>query len=100
MLVKTALYNIIKNHTVISYDGLWTAFQYTDKKSNGKVWDMYSDKPAKHHLTSLLLLLTSVETIVPRAIAITVSIRFPRAWFNDASPCIPTCFTFTLPMVM
>ncbi len=26
-----------------SYDALWTAFQTTDKKANGKVWDMYSN---------------------------------------------------------
>jgi len=43
--LKTALHNIIKNHTQISYNGLWTAYQKTDKKPNGKVWDMYSDIP-------------------------------------------------------
>ncbi|MEI7982643.1 MAG: endonuclease, partial [Bacteroidota bacterium] len=43
--LKTALYNIIKGHTSKSYDYLWTAFQTTDKKANGKVWDMYSDIP-------------------------------------------------------
>ncbi len=41
--LKTALYNIIKGHTVISYDGLWTAYQTTDVRSDGKVWDMYSN---------------------------------------------------------
>ena len=43
--LKNALYLIIKDHTALSYDALWTAFQYTDKKTNGKVWDMYSDIP-------------------------------------------------------
>ncbi len=43
--LKTALHNIIDDHTVKSYDYLWTAFQTTDDKSNGKVWDMYSDVP-------------------------------------------------------
>ncbi len=41
--LKTALYNIIKGHTAISYTGLWTAFQTTDKRPDGKVWDMYSN---------------------------------------------------------
>ena len=41
--LKTALYNIIKGHTSVSYDYLWTAFQTTDKKTNGKVWDVYSN---------------------------------------------------------
>jgi endonuclease I len=39
------LHNIIKNHNEISYSGLWDAFYYTDRKSNNKVWDMYSDVP-------------------------------------------------------
>jgi len=41
--LKTALFNIIKGHTVLSYDDLWTAFRYTDDRPNGKVWDMYSN---------------------------------------------------------
>jgi len=43
--LQTALHNIIKNHNDISYSALWNAFENTDKKSNGKVWDMYSDVP-------------------------------------------------------
>ena len=30
-------------YSSLGYDGLWGAFKTTDKKSNGKVWDMYSD---------------------------------------------------------
>ncbi|NVO01346.1 MAG: endonuclease [Bacteroidetes bacterium] len=44
--LKAALHNIIKNHTVVSYAGLWTAYSTTDKKANGYVWDMYSDIPS------------------------------------------------------
>ncbi|MEP7027220.1 MAG: endonuclease [Candidatus Eisenbacteria bacterium] len=43
--LRIALHNIIKNHTVGSYSGALTAFQTTDVKPNGKVWDMYSDIP-------------------------------------------------------
>ncbi|KAF0194344.1 MAG: endonuclease I [Bacteroidetes bacterium] len=43
--LKTALHRIIRNHQVISYTGLWTAFYTTDDKSSGKVWDVYSDIP-------------------------------------------------------
>lgn len=41
--LKTALFGIIKNHSTVSYSGLWGAFKKSDKKANGKVWDMYSD---------------------------------------------------------
>jgi len=95
--LKTALYNIIKDHTVKSYDYLWTAYQTTDKKANGKVWDMYSDVPGgtppyeytfgtnqcgnysgenscynREHNT--LLVLTNVAIIQERTRVITVSI--------------------------
>lgn len=43
--LKTALFNIIKGHTVKSYAYLWTSFSTTDDKPNGTVWDMYSDIP-------------------------------------------------------
>lgn len=42
--LKTAMFNIISKHSSLSYDGLWTAFKTTDKREDGKVWDMYSDK--------------------------------------------------------
>lgn len=43
--LKTALYHIINDHTVITYSGLWQAFLITDNKPNGTVWDIYSDIP-------------------------------------------------------
>ena len=30
-------------HSSVGYTGLWTAFETTDKKADGKVWDMYSN---------------------------------------------------------
>ena len=32
-----------EGYSSLGYDGLWTAYQYTDLRDNGKVWDMYSD---------------------------------------------------------
>jgi endonuclease I len=44
--LRTALHSIIKTHTTVSYSELWTSFQSTDiRPDNGKVWDMYSDRP-------------------------------------------------------
>ena len=42
--LKTALCGIIYNRTERTYKQLWTDFQTTDVKENGKVWDMYSNK--------------------------------------------------------
>ncbi len=42
--LKTQLYNIIKDHTSVSYTpGVWNAFYTTDVRSDGKVWDTYSN---------------------------------------------------------
>ena len=30
-------------YSSLGYDGLWSAYRYTDLRDNGKVWDMYSD---------------------------------------------------------
>ena len=43
--LKAKLHTIIKNDSHTSYSGLWSAYQQTDKKPNGKVWDIYSDRP-------------------------------------------------------
>ena len=44
-ILKTALYNIIKGHTVGTYSDLWTSFYTTDNKGGNDVWDIYSDIP-------------------------------------------------------
>ena len=41
--LKTALYNIITTHTNIGYDGLYDAYQKTDKRADGKLRDWYSN---------------------------------------------------------
>ena len=41
--LKTALCGIIYNRTEKTYKYLWTAFHATDVRSDGKIWDMYSD---------------------------------------------------------
>jgi hypothetical protein len=41
----TALHNIIKAHTALTYSSTATAFQRTDKRPDGNVWDVYSDVP-------------------------------------------------------
>jgi len=43
--LKTALHNIIKDHQVQTYSSIFQHFEQTDKKPDGKVWDIYSDVP-------------------------------------------------------
>ncbi|MBQ5750355.1 MAG: endonuclease, partial [Bacteroidaceae bacterium] len=43
--LKTAMHEIIKPHTRIDYGakGTWVVFRSSDVRSNGAIWDMYSD---------------------------------------------------------
>ena len=41
--LKTSMCGIIYNRTEQSYNSLWTAFKTTDVRSDGKIWDMYSN---------------------------------------------------------
>lgn len=41
--LKTAFFNIIKNHTDIGYDGLIEAYHKTDTRADGKLRDWYSN---------------------------------------------------------
>ncbi len=40
--LKTQLYNIIKGHTDMGYNGLYACYTTTDNLPTNKVWDMYS----------------------------------------------------------
>lgn len=41
--LKTALAGVIRPHKTVSYDGLLSCYQTTDRRADGKLWDMYSD---------------------------------------------------------
>lgn len=83
--LKTQLYNIIKGHTVRSYDQLWTDFQTTDVKSNGKVWDMYSN-------TNYTFVSNQCGTYNSEGDCYNREHSFPASWFNNASPMYTDLF--------
>lgn len=85
--LKTALYTIIKDPSVVSYSGLWSAFQTTDKRADGKVWDMYSECDF------------TFGTDQDRGSGGTSEGQFynrehsfPKSWFNNKSPMYSDLF--------
>ena len=84
--LKTALHSIIKNHTDIGYDGVWNAFVTTDKKSNGKVWDMYSDNPKGTPPYEYNFINDQCGNYSGEASCYNREHSFPKSWFNDAPP--------------
>ncbi|MCK5399754.1 endonuclease, partial [bacterium] len=89
--LKTALYGIINGHTVVSYDSLWTHFQATDKKANGKVWDMYSDIPGSPPY-EYTFVTHQCGTYGAEGDCYNREHSFPSSWFAGASPMASDLF--------
>jgi endonuclease I len=91
--LRNALFLIIKNVNVVSYDDLHDAFEDTDKKSNGKVWDMYSDQPGgtpayEYSFTPG----DQCGNYSGEGSCYNREHSFPKSWFNDASPMYSDLF--------
>lgn len=83
--LRLALHNIIKNHTVISYAYLWTAYQTTDKKANGKVWDMYSDIPGGKPPYEFTFISDQCGNYAVEGDCYNREHSWPQSWFNSAT---------------
>ncbi|MDR1984758.1 MAG: endonuclease [Prevotellaceae bacterium] len=83
--LKTALYNIIKNHTELSYNYLWTAFRTTDAKANGKVWDMYAN-------TNYTFGDDQGASYNAEGQTYNREHSFPKSWFKEGTPMYTDLF--------
>ncbi len=90
--LKIALYNIIDDHTSISYSDLWDAFYDSDRKPNGKVWDMYSDVPGGTPPYQYTFFSDQCGTYNSEGDCYNREHSFPKSWFNDASPMYSDMF--------
>ena len=90
--LKVALYNIIKNHTQISYAGLWTAYQKTDKKINGKVWDIYSDIPSGAPPYQFTFIISQCGNYVTEGDCYNREHSWPQSWFNSLAGPVSDLF--------
>jgi endonuclease I len=86
--LRVSLYNIIKNHTVISYGGLWTAYQQTDLKQNGKIWDMYSDRPGQNPPYEYTYSSDQCGSYGSEGDCYNREHTVPQSWFNESSPMV------------
>lgn len=85
--LKTALYKIINKHTQRSYKQLWSDFSSTDRRADGKVWDMYSNKTNYEMQGSAQGAQYSKE-----GDAYNREHSFPKSWFNDGYPMYTDLF--------
>ncbi len=84
--LKTALYEIIRQHTVLDYGELYTAYTTTDTKANNIVWDMYSDVPNGTAAYVYTHFSNNCGNYQNEGDCYNREHSFPQSWFNEASP--------------
>ncbi len=89
--LKTALKNIISGAAVnIGYDGLWTAYQYTDIKpgTTNLIWDIYTDdnNPAVPETFNFVYSTNQCGNYNSEGDCYNREHSTPKSWFNDATP--------------
>ena len=90
--LQQALHDIIDNHTSVSYDQLWTSFKTTDKKSNGKVWDMYSDIPGGTPPYEFTFGTNQCGSYGGESDCYNREHSWPKSWFSDKTPMYSDLF--------
>jgi endonuclease I len=90
--LRSALFGIINEHTELSYTSLWTHFQATDKKDDGKVWDMYSDIPGGTPAYTYTFVTDQCGNYGAEGDCYNREHSFPKSWFNDATPMLTDLF--------
>ena len=84
--LRSALHDIIDNHNSQSYSSLWTHFQSTDVKTNGKVWDMYSDIPGGTPPYEFTFVIDQCGNYSQEGDCYNREHSWPSSWFNDNYP--------------
>lgn len=80
--LKTAMYNVVNAHTELSYGDLWSCFYESDVRTDGYVWDMYSD-------ASNFVLgddQASGQSITYEGQVYNREHTMPKSWFGGATP--------------
>ena len=92
--LKTALYNKISPHAVISYANLWSYYASTDVFYNGKLWDIYSTNLSPPFANYSYTLITSQcgNYTGKEGDCYVREHSFPQSWFASASPMVSDMF--------
>jgi endonuclease I len=95
LTLKTALYNIIKGHTSVSYANLYACYVTTDNLPTNKVWDMYSikaDGTANYWFTNSANSSDQCGSYSAEGDCYNREHTTPSSWFNDATPMYTDLF--------
>ena len=78
--LQKSLSTIINNATDVGYNGLWEVYKTTDRRPDGKVWDMYSDA------TDFIFEKDQCGNYSSEGDCYNREHSVPKSWFNNASP--------------
>lgn len=78
--LKTALWQIVKGPSVLTYADLWQAYAYTDVDENGYIWDMYSN------VTTYQDPVNCSHTNSSEGSGINREHSMPKSWFHEMKP--------------
>ena len=84
--LRAALNDIISPHSVLANSQLWAAFARTDRKTDGSVWDMYSDAPSGTLPYAYQFVVDQCGNYDSEGDCFNREHTFPVSWFNDAVP--------------
>ncbi|HOY32359.1 MAG TPA: endonuclease [Bacteroidales bacterium] len=93
--LKTALYNIIKNHTPVSYNALYSYYTITDKIFDSIVWDMYSmkaDCTANYYYVNTANSSDQCGSYSSEGDCYNREHTVPASWFNENLPMYTDLF--------
>jgi endonuclease I len=90
--LKTALHNIIKDHNQQTYASLWAHFNSTDAKTDGKVWDMYTDIPNGTPFYTFTFTTDQCGNYSAEGDCYNREHSWPKSWFNDGYPMYTDLF--------
>ncbi len=79
------LHFIIDNHTVIPVSSLWSAFEKTDAKPNGKVWDIYGYVPSGPQNYEYTFVTMQCGNPLIESDCFDIEYTWPQNWFNSVS---------------
>lgn len=78
--LQKSLSTILNNADNVGYDGLWEVYKTTDRRPDGKVWDMYSD------VTDFTFGTDQCGNYKNEGDCYNREHSVPKSWFNNASP--------------
>jgi len=90
LALKTALYDIIKDHTTKTYGDIWDFISENTLdvyyENDGSILDMYSENPSSSETYNYTAIIDQCGNFSGEGSCYNREHSFPKSWFDDATP--------------